>query len=79
MVYVHKKTKARFRLLSTAVDETNCRQGLNVAIYCLEGDQSRLWVREFEEFNMKFTPVENSYKYQHDAIIKKQSNQVSPR
>ena len=57
MMYVHKKTGNRYRLLAHAVDCTNSRDGTMVAVYAPDYNGHTVYVRELTEFEEKFEPL----------------------
>lgn len=58
MIWIHKKTGKRYRLLARATDCTNSRDGLAVAVYCRDDDEKHdVYVRDYVEFYDKFEEV----------------------
>lgn len=58
MLYRHLKTGNLYRLLTVAVDCTNALNGRSVAIYCPDDNEHSIYVRELEEFESRFVPVQ---------------------
>ena len=55
MLFRNNKTKALYNVISTAVDCTNSRDGLDVIIYQEVYNPLVVYVREMKEFYEKFT------------------------
>lgn len=53
-MYVHIKTGRRYIVLAQGVDCTNTRDGIAVTIYHTVDCQHTIFVRETEEFDIKF-------------------------
>lgn len=53
-VWINKKKGTRYTLLGKGPDCTNVRDGTIVAIYCPEGCPDLLYVREWDEWVVKF-------------------------
>ena len=58
MIYINNKTGQRYRLQAVGTDCTNVRDGTPVAVYCPEGDEFTVFVRDLSEFQVKFRPDE---------------------
>lgn len=54
-IYLHNKTGNKYLLVSQAIDCTNAREGVPMAVYCRLDDRTALYVRDFFEFKEKFT------------------------
>lgn len=54
----HIKTGNMYLVLGYAKDCTNERNGTDVVMYCREGCPEQIYVREWEEFCLKFEEVE---------------------
>lgn len=54
-VYIHNKTGDKYLVISAAIDCTNAREGTPMVVYCKFGDKSTIYVRDFYEFQEKFT------------------------
>lgn len=60
MKYKHTKTGGIYRQLAVALDTTNSREGKLVVVYCLDvAADYAIYVRDQDEFNQKFEPVES--------------------
>ena len=59
MRYKHNKTGNIYVLTGTAIDATNARADNVVAVYHAEGLPTPVYVRDWQEFVEKFTPVVN--------------------
>ena len=55
-VWINKKKGTRYTLLATAGECTNSREGNSVAVYCAEGCAGQVFVRDWDEFVVKFYP-----------------------
>ena len=58
MIYRNKKNGKRYKRIAIGVDTTNCRDGINVIVYCPYENEHLIYVREQGEFDEKFE-VEN--------------------
>lgn len=57
MRFRHNKTGNIYRHLAYAIDCTNSRDGTEVVVYCRDDDEHDIFVREFKEFEKKFTLI----------------------
>ena len=55
-VWINKKKGTRYTLLAVAKECTNIREGNIMAVYCIEGCTTQVYVRDWEEFVAKFYP-----------------------
>jgi len=57
MYYRNKKTQEIYKKLAVAIDTTNARDGVAVVVYCPEHDENTVFVREANEFDIKFESI----------------------
>ena len=55
----HNKTGNIYRQLAFATDCTNSRGGTRVIVYCRDDNENNIFVREVEEFEQKFTFIDD--------------------
>lgn len=56
-VFKNKKNGNHYKILHTARDCTNSRDGATVLVYCPVDDSSQVFVRDEAEFQQKFIEV----------------------
>lgn len=56
--YTHNKTGNRYRVLAYATDCTDERDGNGMVVYCKDDNEHDIFVRDCDEFERKFTPIE---------------------
>jgi hypothetical protein len=52
--YINKKTKEIYKIIDLAINTTNKDEGNTMVIYLSVQDNTRIYVREYDEFNEKF-------------------------